>query len=505
MRLPANRLRIRLQGTASLASLALTWVVPIHPAMAQQAAKPSQLEEVVVTAQRRRENVQKVPIAITAFTAKTLREKGITEVSGLTRLTPNVNLDTASAFGGANEVLSASIRGIGQDDFAINFQPGVGVYVDGVYYARTTGANVDMLDVDRVEILKGPQGTLFGRNTIGGAISIVTRDPSNDYHASAEVTTGSFNRRDFQGSVDLPIIPDILTSTLTFASLNRDGYQRRIPYPASGYVTDPHGSLVNDGTDTYDTQGGQGQDSLRYKMVLQPNADVKVTAAIDWTHADESSTAESLLAAYTGSTLGGLYDGCVAGVPGFLGPGTNLVCGPRGPGGTGPGLLNSNPGIQGTHRLFWGPQYILSNPDETYATAPDFNHLDTFGGSLTASWEISPEINLKSITGYRRLNWDVALATDASPVEINSDAQKQAQHQVSQELQANGNLFDGRLKFTSGLYYFNESGSEHDYVSLAGGTLQVNGVDKINTTSYAAYFHADYALSDQLKLIAGAR
>jgi len=505
MILHASRLRAYLCGTASLATLLLAALVPAHPAVAQQANKSGKLEEVVVTAQRRRENVQKVPISVTAFTARTLKEKGITDVSGLTRLTPNVNLDTASAFGGANEVLSASIRGIGQDDFAINFQPGVGVYVDGIYYARTTGANVDMLDVDRVEILKGPQGTLFGRNTIGGAISIVTRDPSNDYHATAEVATGSFNRHDFQGSVDIPIIPDVLTSTFTFASLNRDGYQKRIPYPATGYVTDPPGALLNDGTDTSKTQGGQGQNSVRYKMVWKPDADIRVTAAMDWTHADESSTAESLLDAYTGSTLGGLYDGCVAGAPGFLGPGTNLVCGPRGPGGTAPGLINNNPGLQGTNRLFWGPQYILKNIDQSYGTGPDFNHLDNWGGSLTASWDVTPTLNLKSITGYRRLNWDVALSTDASPVQLNADAQKQAQHQVSQEFQANGSLFDGRLKFTSGLYYFNEGGFEHDYVSIAGGTLQVNGISTIDTSSYAAYFHAEYALTEQLKVIVGAR
>jgi len=499
---------MQLCATASLSALVLAGLVPARQAHAQQAAAASggKLEEVVVTAQRRRENVQKVPIAVTAFTARALKEKGITDVSGLTRLTPNVNLDTASAFGGANEVLSASIRGIGQDDFAINFQPGVGVYVDGVYYARTTGANVNMLDVDRVEILKGPQGTLFGRNTIGGAISIVTRDPSNDYHAALEAATGSFNRRDFQGSVDLPIIPDVLTSTFTFASLNRDGYQKRIPFPtAAGTITDPPGALLNDGTDTYNRQGGQGQDSLRYKMVWKPDADIRVTAAVDWTHADESSTAESLLDAYTGSTLGGLYDGCVAGVPGFLGPGTNIVCGPRGPGGKAPGLLNNNPGLQGSNRLFWGPQYILKNVDQSYGVGPDFNHLDNFGGALTASWDVTPTLNLKSITGYRRLNWDVALSTDASPIELNSDAQKQAQHQVSQELQANGSLFDGRLKFTSGLYYFNEGGFEHDYVAIAGGTLQVNGLSTIDTSSYAAYFHADYAITEQLKVIVGAR
>jgi iron complex outermembrane receptor protein len=233
------------------------------PAATKANAEPTTITEVVVTAQKRSENIQKVPIAITAFTAATLKDKQITDVSGLSRLTPNVNLDTSSAFGGSNEVLSASIRGIGQDDFAINLDPGVGVYVDGIYYARTTGANVNMLDVDRLEILKGPQGTLFGRNTIGGAISVVTRTPGDAYTASAEVTGGSFNRRDFQATADIPIVADTVLSTLTFSSLNRDGYQKRIPYPATGYVSDPPGSFGGAGNDTYDTQGGQGQDTLR--------------------------------------------------------------------------------------------------------------------------------------------------------------------------------------------------------------------------------------------------
>ena len=99
-------------------------------------------------------------------------------------------------------MLSAYIRGVGQDDFAFNLDPGVGVYLDGVYLARSVGANTTMLDVDRVEILKGPQGTLFGRNSIGGAISIVTREPGNEFKVKGEVTGGSFRRArypDFDG------------------------------------------------------------------------------------------------------------------------------------------------------------------------------------------------------------------------------------------------------------------------------------------------------------------
>src|SRR5690242_10516483 len=185
----------------------------------------AQIETVVVTAEKRAENVQNVPIAITAFTGTMLQDKNITDLHGLSNLTPNVNLDGGAPFSGDSSVLSASIRGIGQDDFAFNLDPGVGVYVDGIYFARTIGSNVNLLDVSRIEILKGPQGTLFGRNTIGGAISIVTRDPGETPMAEVEATTGSFNRRDINVTADFPLTSNLLSS-LTVQSVQRDGYQK---------------------------------------------------------------------------------------------------------------------------------------------------------------------------------------------------------------------------------------------------------------------------------------
>jgi len=189
-----------------------------------------QLQEIIVTAQKRSEDVQNVPIAITAISGETLQQRGATSLSQLSNIAPNVNLDAGTPFSGSDTVLSAYIRGIGQDDFAFNLDPGVGVYVDGVYLARSVGANTSMLDVDRVEILKGPQGTLFGRNSIGGAISIVTRDPGNEFSAKGEVTTGSFDRFDSKLSFDVPLISDILLSTISFSSQSQEGYQHAIPY-----------------------------------------------------------------------------------------------------------------------------------------------------------------------------------------------------------------------------------------------------------------------------------
>src|SRR3974390_803120 len=140
-----------------------TAVLICGEAVAQEA-----LQEVTVTAQRREEKLQDVPIAVTAFGSEQLQSRTLNDIHSLTALTPSVNLDAGSPFSADRSVLSASIRGIGQDDFAFNLNPGVGVYLDGVYLARTIGSNLNLLDIDRIEILKGPQGTLFGANTIGG-------------------------------------------------------------------------------------------------------------------------------------------------------------------------------------------------------------------------------------------------------------------------------------------------------------------------------------------------
>ena len=181
------------------------------------------LEEVVVTARKQVENLQQVPIAVSVFSAESIESKGIDTIVGIADFSPNVTLDFTSPISGASSALVAFIRGIGQSDFAINFEPGVGIYVDGVYYARTIGSVIDLMDVERIEVLKGPQGTLFGRNTIGGAINVTTLSPTQDFGGKAELTIGEFNRRDVRGFVNLPLRYQVAMS-VAYASRNRDGY-----------------------------------------------------------------------------------------------------------------------------------------------------------------------------------------------------------------------------------------------------------------------------------------
>ena len=129
--------------------------------------------------------------------------------------TPNIQIDRSSPFAGSSTILSAFIRGIGQNDFAFNMEPGVGLYVDGVYFARTVGAAIDLMDVERIEVLKGPQGTLFGRNTIGGALSVVTRRPSKEFAYQGDLAVGNYDSRPAR-RVDIPLVEGLLYSSLSF-------------------------------------------------------------------------------------------------------------------------------------------------------------------------------------------------------------------------------------------------------------------------------------------------
>ncbi len=462
------------------------------------------LAEITVTAQKRSQNLQDVPIAITTFSEDALRSKGITDLHQLSGLVPNVNLDQGSVFSGSNSVLAASIRGIGQDDFAFNLDPGVGVYLDGVYFARTVGANQNLLDVDHVEILKGPQGTLFGRNTIGGAISIVTRTPGDEFALQGQATAGSFNRRDLALTADIPLASTVL-STLTFSTQFQDGYQRRIPYPSpTPYVSDPVGDLKNAGTETFDTRGGANEQVIRGKVLWKASDSVTATFTGDWTHTNQPSTASTVLQTVTtgpNAAFGAFYNGCIQGI--LFAPTAPLACGPRANVGTALWQANLNPN---TTRLLYGPAVAdTGNIDTTYSTGADFDKLDSYGVAATVDWRLDREFTIRSISAVRGLNWASGTDADGSPVQQFELSFQEGQHQVTQELQLIGDLFDSRLKLIAGLYYFHEDGDINDFVTFGDGLLQIYGPNELDTKSYAEYVHADYRLTDKIGVTLGGR
>jgi iron complex outermembrane receptor protein len=451
---------------------------------------------VVVTAQKRTENIQDVPIAVTAVTSAMLEQKGITDVAKLGNLAPNVTLDAGTPFSGSNTVLSAFIRGIGQNDFAFNQDPGVGVYVDGVYLARSVGANTTMMDVDRVEILKGPQGTLFGRNTIGGAISIVTRDPGHDFLAKGEVTTGRFDRIDFKGTADLPIADNVLTS-LSFSTAHRKGYQRRIPFPGT-YLAEPYTDFPAAGYKTSSTEGGENQWSVRGKLIFLATDKIKLTVTADYTDVDQSALPNTVLGINPAPGLAGLYNACLAGVP--IPP-----CGVRGGLSPTPTPMKLLPPVASVNSLFYTSQFQTGDIDTTYATGNSFSKLKNWGVGTTLQGELTDNMVLKWIQAYRDLHWDTGMDLDGSPLPILHTSFDMPQHELSEELQLNGKTINERLDYAVGAYYFREAGHLHDYVTFPGALLAIDGPNDLTTRAEALYAHLNFKVTDQFSVTAGAR
>ena len=167
--------------------------LPVYSDSRAQADNESSfgIEEIIVTARKREESLQETPISIQAFTAEGLEQRAIDNISQIGNFTPNMIFDRTAAISGSNSSAIVYIRGIGQDSSISTIDLGVGTYVDGVYLARSVGGVLDLIDVERVEVLRGPQGTLFGRNTIGGAINITSVKPNEDFRADASLTFGS--------------------------------------------------------------------------------------------------------------------------------------------------------------------------------------------------------------------------------------------------------------------------------------------------------------------------
>src|SRR5271167_3820382 len=547
--LSANARRCRLVGSAA-AAVALTLI-------GSAAFADDVLQEIVVTAEKRSENVQNVPIAITAFTADALQNRNLVDVHSLSNLTSGVNLDAGAPFSGDRSVLSASIRGIGQDDFAFNLNPGVGVYLDGVYLARTIGSNLQLLDVERIEVLKGPQGTLFGANTIGGAISIVTHTPGETPTFVATATGGQYNQLDVGFTADIPIIPGTLLSSLSVSSQKQTGWQNVLPYPITSpygqtpFVVDPQTAYPKAGYTTGDTYGGTNVQVVRGKLLWMASDKLKVTFTSDWTYEDQTALPYTVLGTYSGnlaaSTFSSLYNICISnsaaslpaaiqaqgGPPTFVQPANSFFVGmctqPRAhiPGVTiggaplvGAGYVGGPPGPynaanvaaglpylgSNAPRLWWGPGAVdTGNIDSTYGNGPDFARNDSFGEGITADYQLNDSMALKSISAYRQIKWNIGTDLDGTPETLQEVTDEQHQWQVSQEFQLLGKALNDQLNYVGGLYYFKEAGYVHDFVPFEGILYVYDISNDVTNVNYAAFLHLDYAASDHWVFTAGGR
>lgn len=227
--------KISMIRAALLASIAVSGVAVTAPVMAQdEAASAESSDEIIVTARRREENLLDVPIAVSAFSGEALELRGALDLTDIGNITPNTTLETSR---GSNSTLSAFIRGIGQQDPVSGFEPGVGIYLDDVYLNRPQAAVLDIYDVERIEVLRGPQGTLYGRNTIGGAVKYVTKRLPQEFALSARATVGTYDQADGVVTVSAPI-GEIVRVGGSVARLSRGGFGDNLTTGLENYNKD---------------------------------------------------------------------------------------------------------------------------------------------------------------------------------------------------------------------------------------------------------------------------
>ncbi len=280
---------VRIALASSASALVLGFA---NPALAQDDADDTTSANpvIVVTAQFREQALQDTPLAITAINSEMLSARNQDDIEAIARQAPSVTLNEMGGAYGAS--MGASIRGIGQFDFNPAYEPGVGLYIDDVYYPTLTGANFDLLDLDRVEVLRGPQGTLTGRNSIGGAIKLFSQKPNPTPSGSVEASYGSRNRMEVRGSANFPLT-DSLYGRVSAVHKEQDGYVDQIDYGCA-FPNNPEGIMPAATTNNdcvVDKLGGVNYSGVRGSLLWEGDR-VEVMIIGDYQHSDRTSAAE---------------------------------------------------------------------------------------------------------------------------------------------------------------------------------------------------------------------
>ncbi len=450
---------------------------------ADQGSSGNTLEEVIVTAQFRQQNLQDTPVAITAVTADMMEQRGQTSLHDLAQQAPGATLvETGGAFGPG---MTATIRGIGQADFDPAFAPGVGLYIDDVYYTSLTGSNFNLLDLDRVEILRGPQGTLSGANSEGGSIKLYSVKPQGDNTGSFQAAYGERNLLEFKGMADVSIINDFLFMRVSAVSHQQDGYVTRIDYgcafPASGVPS--VGALQSDCK--AGTEGGKDYHGGRVAFRWLPAENFEANLAADMT-IDKSETAAVTLFGVNPASGGAIATNINTGFPG-------VAYDSR--------FVPSNPYVSYASFCAKG---LAGN---TYCYSPD-TYNKNWGTNLTLDWKLAPDLAVKSITGYREFNTSWTEDNDVSPMYGSLGAEHLLNHTLTQELRLNGKV-GSLIDYTVGGFYLNQTTTypTHqilDYV-IPGLDFEFLGNDPIQETDYAAFGNLTWHILEGLDFNGGVR
>jgi len=477
------------QSTILSAAIAATSLA----ASAEDSKSASVLEEVVVTAQFIKQNLQDTPIAITAVSGEMLEARGQLNVQDIAAQAPNVTLTQAGAFAGPS--LIGYIRGVGQTDFNPALEPGVGLYVDDVYYSTLTGSAIDLLDLDRVEVLRGPQGTLSGKNSIGGSIKLYSRKPNEDNNAYVEGSYGDLNAISVRAASNFTIIPNQLYARLAGVSKSRDGHVDRISYacthPGSGFADNNIDAGCKVGE-----EGGIDYTALRVALRWLPSDELEINFAADWL-SDKSQPPANVLLQATPTVAPVIYNNLIwetVAIPSTLGSGVGCMFVPYGPHSCDTAAPN-NPYMN----------YSTYADGRTGAQLPPVQTLDSKGFSINLDWQINENLQLQSITAYRSYNSAFSNDADGSPMPVLMLHQALEHKQKSQEFRLNGN-FNDFLDFTVGAFWFNGQTDMEARIDLGYvGFDFIHGPDPVDSTTKAVFANGIFYLTDDISLTLGAR
>lgn len=459
-----------------LASAMASATVLAGTAHAQQAPADGAAEadrrdaEIVVTAQFRKQDLQKTPLAITAVNAAMLAARGIDNVLDVAQTSPNVTLAPGNVNSGKSVV--AFIRGIGQVNTDPAYEPGVGIYIDDVYYSTVYGSAFDLVDLDRIEILRGPQGTLSGKNSIGGSVKLYSRVPDGAGKGSVQVGYGSYGAVKVSANADMTLIPEKLFVGISGLAKSGGGYVDRLDYgclfPASGVAS------VGGNTKSGCKLGTLGDESIAggrifLRALPADNLEIRVIADV------------------TKDNSGGTPDTAYFGGPSGFFPGIDLTQ-----------YVPTSRYV--SYATYTAPSEGAAVPALSYEPKSRANN---WGVSGNLEYKLGGGFSLRSITAYRELDGRFTTDGDASPLGLYTGDLAQKSTQFTQEIRLNGQIRNV-FTFTLGGFYF-KGNSSIDNRARGYFTFDQIQNDTVHSESKALFAHGELEIASGLKVLGGIR
>ncbi len=407
----------------------------------------AQLDEIVVTAQKREQNLQDVPIAVTALTADYLASRDISSIEGLSGLAPNLKIERSP---NNATVAQISIRGGVTINPAITWEPTTGIYLNGVYIGKGQGAIFDVAEIERIEVLRGPQGTLYGRNTLAGAVNIISAQPADEFGVKVEFGAGDYGAHHTKAIVDT-------------------GALGRFRIKAAGMIKARDGFVETTEGSTIDEFENVERTSLLVAVNYEATDDLTIDYTYDYSEVDQKPTYSQVVS---------LLD------DGIFDPDSENYAGL--------------------------PLHLYTHTQRQELVSVDgsiggevFEKSDVTGHALNISYDFG-NITFKSITGYRDLTWEDSLDIDGSPLFIAHTQRFSTYESLSQEFQVVGSD-NNKLNYVVGAYYFEDDAYTNNPQQYFFAASSFDSQYGSETEAIALYGQVDYALTDDVTVIAGLR